>query len=82
MAKSVADAKVGQRVCITGYGTAATLHTHAYIVGRLTKTLLVAQTETGSGVRRFRLSNGSSVPYGPWGGSKVSLTCTKKEAIS
>jgi hypothetical protein len=70
------DVKPGTRVCIVGWGTVATLHTHRYIVDRQTKTLTITKrSDGGAGQRRFRTADGRSVPREPWGGTTAALTC-------
>lgn len=77
----MAEFEVGQHVCIKGYGTSATVHTHAYVVDRLTKTMVIVGRDLRGTrhTRRFRLRDNGSVPYGDWGGSKISTTCQKEE---
>lgn len=63
------DVEPGVRVCIKGQGTDAMLHWHGK-VARLTKTMIIL--ENG---RRFRRNDLSSIPYQPYGGSKISTEC-------
>jgi hypothetical protein len=64
--------KPGDRVCIKGQGTDAMLHKHG-TVERLTQTMIV----TTSG-RRFRHDSLYSIPYQPYGGTKISKKCQVK----
>lgn len=76
--------EVGQRVCIIGRGTSATVHLHGR-VARFTKTLMIVgyhwkrgQNE-GDGQRRYRLGNAVSWEAGAseYGGSSVHPTCQR-----
>jgi hypothetical protein len=70
------DFKAGDRVCITGIGMDKPVHQHV-TVDRITKTMIVTKTKGGS-IRRFtRDGFGRSIPYSPYGGTEISLTCKR-----
>lgn len=71
--------KVGDRVCVVGYGTANPVHQHHTVTG-LTK--LYVKTEFkdrhGDVVKdRHRIEDGRSTPYGPYGGTDLDTTCQR-----
>lgn len=77
--------EVGQRVCITGRGTAATLHAHGTVT-RFTTTLMVVTTDgSHGGTRRWRTDGrgyGVEVGGGGYGGSYVHPTCQRSRKES
>ena len=64
----------GQRVCITGVGIDNIVHTHAYRVHRVTKTMIVVQRLDGT-KRRFQRRSLRSIPLSAYGGCQVSTHC-------
>lgn len=71
-----AEFEPGQRVCISGVGMDAIVHTHAYRVHRVTKTMVVVRRLDGT-ERRFNRQSLCSIPLSAYGGCTVSLTCNR-----
>lgn len=75
---------IGKRVCIKGYGTAGTLHTHSYTVHHVTATMVIL--EDAGGVRRRYRKNlrgeGRNYLLGvsreSYGGTTMALHCQKE----
>lgn len=66
--------EAGDRVCIVGQGSDNMVHVHS-IVERVTKTMIVTKH------RRFRReSTGHSVPYSPYGGTRVAAFCQREKS--
>jgi hypothetical protein len=64
---------VGQRVCAKGRGTDAFAHWHGAVI-RLTKTMIVVQSDRGA-EHRFRRESKDSIPYSAYGGARIATTC-------
>ncbi len=70
----------GQHVCITGRGMDNVVHEH-HTVTKVTKTFVTStQNVTPRRIRRFRISNGASVPYSAYGGTSIHATCQRPKA--
>lgn len=74
------DLKTGAVVCVVGRGMDAMIHRHDRVI-RVTKTMLVTGNARGGFTDRFRLENGQSVPYSPYGGTVVHTACQKKGQV-
>lgn len=72
---------LGQRVCVLGRGTAATLHRHGR-VDRFTRTLMIVKTDNGGGERRYRLGgDGLEIGHGSgYGGTYVAPRCQRPKS--
>jgi hypothetical protein len=68
----MSEFEVGDRVCLTGWGTAAPVHTHKEKVDRLTKTMVV--TTDG---RRFNRRTRQSTGRSDYGWIEISKTCQR-----
>ena len=70
--------KVGDRVCVVGFGTASIVHEH-HTVTRVTKLYIVSEADKGkhASERRHRRSDGQSPGGDGYGGTTVHLSCRK-----
>lgn len=80
MSKTLADLERGERVCVIGRGTDVMVHRHMTVL-RVTKTLLVVANSTGVESGRFRLTDSGSMPYSPYGGTSVHVTCQRPKQV-
>jgi len=74
---SIKDVEPGRVVCVEGRGEDATIHRHVK-VARVTKTMIIL--ENGSRYRRETVAG--SIPYQPYGGSSIHLTCQRQKEKS
>jgi hypothetical protein len=65
----------GARVCVIGYGTANIVHRHE-TVHHVTRTQVITQTDSGM-TSKYHRADGRSMPYQPYGGTSIHLTCQK-----
>lgn len=66
----------GQRVCMAGIGTDILAHRHG-TVERLTKTMVIVRDKRGIPYRFTRGAIGRSVPFNPYGGTRIHPTCQR-----
>lgn len=69
--------RVGQRLCISGQGTANIFHSHDYVVKRVTGTMVILESTESVLTQRFRRHNLRSIPYQPYGGWVADTTCQR-----
>lgn len=81
MTTNLNDITKGQRLCVTGRGTANLVHRHVTVTG-VTK-LYINSTYRHRGTTykdRHRRDTGLSTPYDPYGGTYIYTTCKNPTA--
>ena len=71
------DIEIGTRVCAKGRGTDSLAHWHGEVI-RMTKTLIVVESQPRRIKHRFNRESLQSVPRNDWGGVRISTKCQGK----